>query len=177
MFDFGILKKSLANYGDTLKRLQAEIEALHRQREDVLFAPTTRDDARAAMAQWVTSQAAAYRASISAGVTELALNRVALEDPKRFGELAARLPLVHKRVYGPADGPVDLAICALMGDAMVKAFDSVLEQMEWPSGALSVVQRKKKLDEIDARLAELVESEKQMTAAASDAGVSIDLVA
>lgn len=174
MFDFGIIKKSLASYGNTLKKMQLDIELLHREREDVVFAPPTRADARSAMAVWVSTQANAYRKSIAIGVTELALNAGAIEDPKRFGEMISRLPLVHKRVYGPVEGPVDLAICALMGDALVKAFDDVLEQMAWPSGALSVNDRKRKLEQIDARLAELVQGEQKMIAAAAEAGLSPD---
>ncbi|MBC7619472.1 MAG: hypothetical protein H7293_10900 [Candidatus Saccharibacteria bacterium] len=177
MFDFGNIKKSLANYGNTLKKMQLEIETLHREREDVVFAPPTRGDARAAMAAWVSTQATAYRASITVGVTELALNAAAIEDPKRFSEMVSRLPLVHKRVYGPVEGPVDLAICALMGDALVKAFDGVLEQIAWPSGALSVTDRKRRLEQIDARLVELLEGERKMLATAAEAGVHIDLVA
>ena len=177
MFDFVNIKKSLANYGNTLKKLQLEIEALHREREDVAFAPPTRADAKAAMAAWVSTQAAAYRASITVGVTELALSAAAIEDPKRFNEVVSRLPLVHKRAYGPVDGPVDLAICALMGDALVNAFDGVLAQMAWPAGALTAVDRKRRLEQIDARLVELLEGERKMIAAAAEAGVHIDLVA
>ena len=175
MFDFLLVKKTLASYGNTLKKMQLDIELLHRERENVVFAPPTRADVRAAMAVWVSTQANAYRESITVGVTALALNAATIEDPKRFNEVVSRLPLIHKRAYGPVEGPVDLAICALLGDGLLKAFDGVLEQIAWPSGALTANDRKRKLEQIDARLAELVEGEQKMLAAAAEAGLTPDI--
>lgn len=175
MFDFGLIKKALAGYGDSLKKLRREIEAIQKEREDVLFAPTTRADARAAMVAWIESQAKIYRGSITQGLNELAMNRHAIEDPTRFNEAISRLPLVHKRAYGPVDGPIDLFVCALLGDVLIKAFDEVLEKMPQPADALSHEDRKRRLEQIDAKLADLRATEQKMVTAAADAGMTVDL--
>lgn len=176
MFDFLNIKKAISLYGQKIKEVQSEIEKLRQDREDVLFAPTSRDDAKAAMATWIAARAQAYRTSITKGISDLALNRRALEDPAAFAEMADRLPLVHKRIYGPADGSVDLMVCALFGDALLKAFDEVINGMDWPEGSLSNDQRKQKLAVIDAKLAALLETEKQLVVAGADAGLSFETV-
>lgn len=176
MFDLGSIKKAMGNYFSQLKKVQEEIENLRQEREDVLFAPPTRDDAMAAMAAWIKSRAKTYRDSVKKGLGELALNRGALEDPARFAEMAQRLPLVHQKVYGPADGPVDLMVSALMGDALMRSFASVVDEMPWPAGALSTAQRNEKLAAIDMKLEKLIELEKQLGAAAADAGINVEMV-
>ena len=176
MFDFLNIKKAISLYGQKIKEVQSGIEKLRQEREDVLFAPTSRDDAKAAMASWIASRATVYRTSITKGIGDLALHRGALEDPALFAEMAARLPLVHKNVSGPTDGPVDLMVCALFGDALLMAFNEVIHAMEWPEGSLSNVQRKQKLAAIDAKLAELLETEKQLVLAGADAGISFETV-
>ena len=174
MFDFGIIKKALAGYGDNLKKLRREIEVLQQEREDVMFAPPTCADARAAMAAWVESQAKVYRASIIPGLTALAANRLSIEDPARFNEHILRLPLIHKKVYGPVDGPIDLFICALLGDVLIKAFDEFLEKMPQPANALSHEDRSRKLEQIDKKLSTLRETEQKMIAAAAEAGMTVE---
>lgn len=175
MFDFAIIKKALAGYGDSLKKLQREIEVVQQERENVQFAPTTRADARAAMVAWVESQAKFYRESITQGLNDLAMNRYVIEDPSRFNECISRLPLVHKRVYGPVEGPIDLFVCALLGDVLIKAFDEVLEKMPQPADALSHEDRKRRLEQLDAKLAELRATEQKMVSAAADAGMTVEL--
>ena len=174
MLDFGMIKKALAGYGDSLKKLRREIEAVQQEREDVLFAPTTRADARAAMAGWVESQAAVYRESTTKGLRDLAANRHVIEDAARFNESISRLPLVHKRAYGPVDGPIDLFVCAVLGDVLMKEFDKVLEKLPQPVDALSHEERKRKLEQLDARLAGLRETEQKMVDAAAEAGMTVE---
>ena len=175
MFDFGTIKKALAGYGDSLKTVRRAIEAVQREHEDVMFAPTTRADARAAMVAWVESQATVYRESITKGLLDLALNRHAIEDAGRFNESISRLPLVHKRVFGPVDGPIDLFVCALLGDILIKEFDKVLEKLPQPVDALSHEERKRKLEELDARLAGLRETEQKMLDAAAEVGMTVEV--
>lgn len=178
MFDFRSIKNMLGNYADELKKLRAQIEALEIEREDVMFAPPVLSDVRAAMVGWIESMRGSYQATLKMSLASLAAQRDVVEGPGLFAKVMLQTPLMHPSTISgrPTNGENDRALCGLFGDVLIKSIDATLNQLDWPQGGLSTVDRNRRLEELDKKLEALRADEQGLVSAAGDVGLNVEAV-
>jgi hypothetical protein len=183
MFDFASIKKTLANYAGTLKKVRDEIEKLEQEREDVAFAPPSKADVKSAVANWVQSMADGYRRDLVTVLTATA-GRKAADDPAVFQRAMEVTPLFYQPGIGEGmHGPVpvlsglDRAMCGLFAPVILEAINRALDGSSWQDASpYSRPERAARIAEIDARLSELRSQEVSLVAAATEAGVNVEAV-
>lgn len=178
MFDFLPLRKTLSTFVAEVASLRGDIERLQREREDIITAPATRQDMKAAVDRWVSGRAAEYVKKLRFNMGPLICKPESFKDPAVFDK---RMTLFGtSRQLGGADtmfpGPEleDMAICALVGPALTKALHEAIDAMDWPENSRPMAGREDRLASIDSKLAKLVEQEEKLTAAARESGITLD---
>jgi hypothetical protein len=177
MFDFLNLKKTLANFAGELVNLRSQIEILHRQREDIVNAPATREDVKAMVEKWASGRSVEYVKRLQFNMQEFVTHPKKLQDAQAIDN---RMTLFGKSRQqgglGMYPGPEleDMAICCLMGPSLIKSLHAAIDAMEnWPTDSMPMNGRAKKISELDDKLAKLVQQESSLVSAATDAGVHI----
>ena len=178
MFDFLNLKTTLSKFAGELSGVRAQIESLRQQREDLINVPATRDDVKAMVEKWATGKAAQYVLRLQFNLQALVTNPIKMQDD---AAIESRMTLYGKtRQQGgeftmfPGPELEDMAICCLMGPALIQSLHAAIDAMEnWPAGAITLIGRDKKIKELDAMLAKLTQQEASLVKSAVDAGVQI----
>jgi hypothetical protein len=177
MFDFLGLKKTLANFAGELGGLRSQIETLQRQREDIVNAPATREDVKAMVETWAAGRSAEYIKRLQFNMQEFVI------DPKNLQ--AAQVINGRMTLFGvsrqmgalamfPGPELEDMAICCLMGPALIQSLHAAIDAMEdWPKGSLPMKGRAREISDLDDKIAKLVKQEFSLVSAAEDAGVRI----
>lgn len=183
MFDLKIFRSTLSDYTKALKKLRSEIELTERAIEDVVFAPVSKTEAKAAIRAWLSTQAGDYRKLMAQHLAfapkdvEAASNPEKLANNLRMGNLlmlgASRTDMIQGRVEAP---PVQQAMCGLFEDAIWKAMDSALESLPWEPNGLSAADRESRLANLRLKLSGLNEEEARMVAEAEKLGISVAAV-
>lgn len=177
MFDFLPLRKTLSTFITELNSLRSQIERLQQEREDIINAPATRQDMKDAIERWASGRAAEYVKKLRFNMDPL------IVKPERFKEQAVfdrRMTLfgASRQMGGDAmyPGPEleDMAICALVGPALIKSLHVAIDSMEWPDNSRPMAGREERVASIDAKLSKLVEQEEKLTAAARESGITLD---
>lgn len=176
MFNFSSIKKMLSDAGTEIRQLRQQIEAAQRQREDIITAPATREDVKTMVEKWAGGRSAEYIKRLQFNIQEF------VTDPKNLQDaqvVDCRMTLFGKSrqmgALGMFPGPEldDMAVCFLMGTPLVKALHAAVDAMDWPLGSLPMEGRAKKISELDAKIAALVQQESSLVSAAAEAGVQI----
>lgn len=176
MFDFLNLKTTLSKFAGELSGVRAQIESLRQQREDLINAPATREDVKAMVEKWATGKAAQYVLRLQYNMTALITSPVNMQDD---AVIESRMTLFGKsRQQGgeftmfPGPELEDMAICCLMGPALIQSLMSAIDAMQnWPAGAVTLIGRAKKIKELDGTLAKLLQQEDSLVKSGVDAGV------
>jgi hypothetical protein len=178
MFDFSSLKKSVQSIAGQARDLRAQVENAKREREDITNAPVTREDVKAMVSAWAAGKSAEYVKRLHCNMQELIRDAKSLQDPKMIEH---RMTLFGKtRQQGgeftmfPGPELEDMAICCLLGPALVTALHAAIDRMDWPAGALPVAARVKAVNKLDAQIAELVAQEAELVTTARQAGIVIE---
>lgn len=177
MFDFLGLKKTLADFAGELGGLRTQIETLQRQREDIVNAPATREDIKAMVETWAAGRSAEYVRRLQFNMHEFVIDPKNLQDPQAISN---RMTLFGKsRQLGalamfPGPELEDMAICCLMGPALIKSLHTAIDAMEdWPKGSIPMSGRARKISDLDDKIAKLAQQESSLVSAAQDAGVRV----
>jgi cell division protein FtsB len=173
MFDLSFIKKSVASLAQQVQQLRTDIEKLQREREDILTAPATRDDIKTMAAAWCEERSAKYgvllRGSLQVFIRKPALMQDRAKVAERmtcFGSVGQLNGII------PGPGLTDMAMCALLGPALVKSLHATIDAMEdWPANALPMAGRSERVDALDKKITKLTREESDMVAEARAAGV------
>lgn len=178
MFDLSFLKKSVDDLAGRVRGLRSDIENLKRERESVQTAPAARADVKAIAHAWVKDRADTYAKQLARSWTRAINQPEKLLNDDRMPEMLSLCGAIvfHSPTGVPAGGAgVDSALCALFGtELMTEALGKVIDKMPWPGPeGLPLVQRKKRLSELDAEIAKREDELEKMLRAAAAAGVVI----
>lgn len=177
MFDFLGLKKTLSDVAGQVSELRSQIEKLQRQREDIATAPATREDVKAMVTSWVAGRSAEYVKRLQFNMQEIVSNPSDFQDENAVnGRMTLFGRTRQQGGLGMFPGPEleDMAICCLMGPALVKSLHETIDSMDnWPKGGIPMRDRAKEIQKLDEKISRLVEQESSIVSAAADAGVRI----
>jgi hypothetical protein len=181
MFDLNSVRSALGSYSSNLKRLRNEIEVLERKIEDVMFAPVSKTDARAALHAFVDAQQADFKSALVESVKDFSSNSRLSSDPAILAERMRLQPLPNMGLLSiqHRHGNVDAAslqrsLCGLFGDAMKQSLSEALDAVPWPQGAMLESERKKRLAELQAEMVKLKAEEKRLVEAAEDLNLNVE---
>lgn len=177
MFDFLGLKNTIAKFGSELVSMRSQVETLHRQREDIINAPATREDVKAMVEKWSIGKSSEYTERLQLRMHEFVTHPETLQDARRINQ---RMNLFGRSEAQGDTGMYacpefsDMAICFIMGPALIKSLHAAIDAMDWPFGGISLADRGKKIKEIDEKLEKLLKQESSLVNAANEAGVRLD---
>lgn len=167
-FDFAGIRSALAGLKGQLKSLNGKLEALHQERDLLISAPVSREDAVAEFQALVDEAAGRHQKALGEAVFGAALSG----RPEKFSFVSY---LVAGSKSGtPTAAPVLEGVISLfLGDALKVGVARVLAEMEWPDGAISLAERQTRLAKLDAEIASLESQRDELAAEAARAGLSI----
>lgn len=178
MFDFLSLKKTLSSFSSELGDLRTQIESHQRQIEDIVNAPATREDVKAMVTRWAAGKSGEYVKRLQFNLHEFICHPKNLQNE---AAVESRMTLFGKSrqqgALGMFPGPEleDMAICCLMGPAVVAAMHAAIDAMQdWPEGAVPFAGRDKAISDLDNKLAALVKKEASLVSSAEEAGVRLN---
>lgn len=173
MPDFAAILRSLKGAHGRPADIAAKIEALQRQREDIIVAPITRPEAKALMRKRVSDGASAYAASLGPVLEQLIYHPERESDPA-FAHLPRRVFAVPRQVgVTPSPDSLDTAICALLGAQCLPALDAIIDGLDWPANALPLEGRAEAIAKIDKDLAALFKERDEILVLANEVGVQL----
>lgn len=175
MFDFLSIRKLIQSATARLSQVRAEIEALRRERDALLYAPAAKSDVKAWLTAWVRDSSEEYRASL-----RTSLNTV-IRQPSNLSSPAIKQRGVTltgaAQQYGESASPVDLdrAMCALMGAQINESVSKLIDEMrDWPEQGLPMKERATKVAELNQRLGKLETEALELARQAEEAGISLE---
>jgi hypothetical protein len=183
MFDLKIFRTSLSDYAKTLSKLRLEIETTERAIEDVMFAPVSKDEAKAALRSWLRAQAGDYRKLLADYLSFAPKDPEAAISPEKLAENfrtkgiltlgASRMDVLQGRVEST---PLQRAMCGLFEDAIWKAMEEALDSLPWEPNGLGAAERATKLATLRAKLAKLNDQENSMLRDVEELGIDVSAV-
>jgi hypothetical protein len=157
------LKTHASEFASELKKLRASIEQLQRDREDLMTAPCTKEDAKELVRAWIADQSRDYRQSLLEQLSGLANHAAGT-----VGKPSGPIPLGLAQ-HGMSAQLFGRAICTLFGDALYTSLESIIDKMAWAANALPIAGRADAIAKLDARLGGLIEEEQSLAKAVRNA--------
>lgn len=171
IFDFGMLRRSVSTLESQITKMQNELSGLCRQREAILSAPTSKEDLKSMLTDWVNAQGEKYQASLQetlARFTRNPRNVTARELDNVMSISGAAQP--HGDAVRTQD--VDQAMCALFGPLLNAALMEQVERMSWPANSMTRAQRSAEAAKLTDRIDVLEKDVKDLINAAEEAGIN-----
>ncbi len=179
MFKFSDLASVLAGARDHASKLRSRLEKLRQERDEILAAPACRADIKALYAAWFERRRQEYRQALGAHIAGL------ISKPARFMADTASTDVLDRRLSVLAVGPnsanpatprsIDSAEAALFGEEMQRAFFDVIDSLDWPGPeGLPMVERTKRVAELDEQIAKLQTELDEVARAANAVRVELD---
>lgn len=173
-FDFKSLKKAVTDLGTGLRGVRKQLRELREERDQVANAPPSKADLVGLVERWVADQAAAYQRNFEKQTLQPLLRRpgLLLEPDRAMRGLAVSTGAVARDSNMGAAG-IDGALAFVLRDTLTKAMTQAIQDADFAPG-LAMVDRAKKVAELDAQIAKLEADEAALVEAASAAGVIVD---
>ncbi|MFO1217654.1 MAG: hypothetical protein U1E89_04635 [Burkholderiaceae bacterium] len=168
-----LLRRATKSLSEQLAALRTEIDRLERERDAVKYAPAARADVKVFVESWVQRCGSTYGDVLQAALREVIRAPHTMQDERRAG---LSLSIVMPAGFGEAANArdFDVALCALFGPQLVKALHKALDESIWPDEGLPLVERQRRLEEIDQRLVDLRAQEQGLLDEAQAAGVVLN---
>ncbi len=175
MFDFGLIRKSIADVGAEVAKLRSERETLLRRREDLESAPACKEDMVALLDAWVDRQGATFPKKLEVGVSYY--RRHALdalpEDPKAPTHPMAVLTAVLDPNATATIGSLEASLFFVLRDLFKKAAREAVENWDFTDAGPPRTERLELIEAIDKRIAELDKQEMSLVEEAEQSGLRL----
>lgn len=173
-FDFSSLQRSVQTLASQIKGLRKQIEDLQREREDVQASAAAKSDVKRIVAQWVESKRAVHAKVLRATLEPFIRKPANLDDAGRVNQYLTVLGGTLNAGGQASVVTMDAVICGLFGSQVLDGLNTAIDLMDWPQEGLPLVDRARRLDELDAEIAALVEQEQELTESARQAGLVVE---
>lgn len=150
------VKKSADDVRSKIQSLDAEIAALNEARKAIDDAPVSKND----YMEYLRADIARMAARMPQAIKE----KWARDgDFRKYGMLerihsrsgSQPIPYINGETHGTSVELGPSAFYWYFGDLIAERFDQVLEEVDWPQDAMPVVDRRKRVAEIDSKIDEL----------------------
>jgi hypothetical protein len=168
-FDFIKIKKTVTDLQSHVTKLRGELERLRAEREQVASAPATREDVRDFLFAQIDKKGGDYAKVFHRMAYNIA------KQPDRLDRLRETAIMTATPTGNETVTPytIEGAACAFL-DAMLKqGLAAAINAATWPSDAMSIADRRRSLDALDTRIAELSAEEDEILRHANQSGLAI----
>lgn len=165
-FDFLGLRGAIQSMGESVRELRQKIEALKREREDLVAAPYSREDVAAILMARIDRDGQKYANRLRASLVPAIKRGEDLHQDAYLPMLTAEAPNVAASAR-----TIESAFCLLFAEQMKRAVAGFIESMDWPEGAVSHADRTARLEKLDAEIGRLEAEEMELANQARAAGV------
>lgn len=167
-FDFIKIRKSVEDLQAHLRKLRAEQARLQAERDMIAKAPATREDVAVFLSKQIDKKSSDYLRVFHDFLKNLAARPDRLDMLPNARVLTATLPNMAPNAF-----TVEEAVSAFLGEMMKHSLAAIIKDAPWPADAMPLEERKRRLDELDATLAELSAEENKILIHANQAGLTI----
>lgn len=170
MFDFLAVTKAVRGAAEQIRNLRAETERLRRQRDELSTAPAARADVKAEFTRYAQSRAADFNAALQKAAAAVA-------SPATFGKLGDGNATRDANLFGLADRagglyPVDGLLAAMAPELVAPMIARAVDSAPWPGReGLPRAERAAAVAELDRKIAQLLQQERELVAEARTAGI------
>lgn len=193
MFDFDkftqAVRGAVASYSKTLASVREDIDRAEGELEDAMYAPLAKSDVRALMIKWIEGHRATHQAQMVEHFAAIAPNWRLGKDAGVFEDHMRTRPLFQQSRLdlAPTAGAmvaqstdsavlsarrVEMMLCGVFGEHLLKVVDAALEATPWPAGALTSSERDRRVTVAKAKLTQLRKAEADLLRAAKEAGLT-----
>lgn len=168
--DFNFLRKTREELEKKRAAMDAELEGIRRQRDRVLSTPGSKEDLKAMLGDWVSSNEKKYRQSLRETLMKFTRNPRNMTAQELVGIMGlAGAPQVYGESMRTQD--IDQALCGLFGPLLKNALAEEIDSMEWHEGSMTAAERQAQAERLSERIEHLQNDINKLDAAAEEAGV------
>jgi hypothetical protein len=170
---FEQLKSSINGITNEIHVLDNKIKSLELERETLLTAPLSKEDYLALLKKEMDKAGNAFAEKISVIIGNDRRGWCELEraEQSRYG---LGIPYLGLAMQPGITGTATIepgALCWFFGEQILKRLDDAVVSLDWPKNAMPVAERKRRLEEIGAQLAELNRQRNALAGELTDAGL------
>lgn len=173
LFDFALIRRFGANLEQQIRKMEAELEQLRRQREAAIYAPASKEDLKTMLSSWVKSSGDKHRAALSEALTKFVRHPRNM-SPKTLAEIVGITGVSQPLGDAVVPRDVDQALCALFGPLLNQALLEHVDSMVWPEGSLTSAQRAADAEKLSGQIDKLQLEVNDLIQSAEDAGITWD---
>ncbi len=168
-FNFDSVKKLLQSAEGRLSDIRNQTLELQKQREAVRYAPATRADVKANLAEWASkSEGSEYSEQLRAAVVRFA-------KTARSGNNGLQLRgLLTLSSEALSTQQIGQAVFELLRPQVLERQLAIIDSVPWPEGAMDASQRQQLADDLDARIGKLNAEEAELLTSARAAGLALE---
>lgn len=171
MFDFSAIKSSLQSVEAKAKELKHEIGVLQSRRIQLGFAVPTKSEMQQLIVKWTEAQRkeAGLEDFLGDLLESYQQNVGTISDPSRLGNPLRRFVSEG----GGSRAERNLPMFAIFSEQISTALLKALDNIDWPTGGLSYVERSIESEKLRVRIKELNLELSGLVKEAKDAGIDI----
>lgn len=172
--EFDGLRKSIGALAGKVRELRKQIETKRREREDLLAAPPCKADVLQMLCGWIDRNAQAATKSLDTMLAGFFRKPDYLSDDAVVARGVALLAAVPDANVAPTLKTAEVMLSALFADHLKQALPGLLDRVSWPAEpGLPIAERTERVAAIDRELEALEDSERELVAQATDAGINL----
>lgn len=174
MFDFSLLKKTLADLSGGLNAKRDELETLKQQRAALDVAPGAREDVLDIILKQIDDAADRYVNRLQASIAKTSRYGVRPEIGPGGRALPVAVATARDNVAtAPRVEDIEASLCFLMRPQMKEAVTLALKAMDWPADAEPIQGRADRLAKLDNKIAALEAEVQALREEAGKAGILV----
>jgi cell division protein FtsB len=173
LFDFASFRRSVASLEEQLQKMQNEENVLRNELAQINSAPSSREDLKQMLSQWVASNAAKYRQSLRETLLKFTANPRNF-NPRNLLDIMSISGVAHPGGEAVRTQDVDQALCALFAPLLSKALQEEVDAMEWSENAITIEKRSAAAAALETRIHELNRQIEELSQQAADAGIVLN---
>jgi hypothetical protein len=166
MFDFNSLKKQVAGIGAKVRESSMELENLRRKREEIVAAPSSKQDAIAAMHSRIDREAETHRKILITSIRPLIIKGSA-------SRIDAPILAAARHDTAPTALSLESGLCMAFGAELKRSISDTIEAMDWPEYALDESEKTAEITRLDAAIQKTESELTELVTAAHAAGISL----
>lgn len=172
--EFDSLRKTIGALAGKVRDLRKQIETKKREREDVLAAPPCKADVLQMLVGWIDRNAKAATKSLDTMLAGFLRKPNSISDDAVVAKGVALLAAVPDAGVAPTLKTAEVMLSALFADHLKQALPGLLDRVSWPADpGLPIDERTERVASIDRELEALEDSERELVAQATAAGINL----
>lgn len=174
LFDFTGLKKSIDQLAGQVSSLKGNLEKLRREREDLTVRAASKEDVISLLCQRIDREAAEYPIDLARQISGFIPGGKTARLGERNFSLGILLPQSSGAGSGMGAASLLRDMTFLFRDEIKAGIESAIKAAPWPENPIRLVDRNKRLAELDEEIAALEAQEANLREIAARSGLRLE---